>query len=337
MKGKIRIFEGFAGYGGASFATKRMNKMCGKKVFYTIGFSEIEPSAIDLYNANHKDEKGNPLKNWGDIKDINPLELPEFDMFSGGFPCQPFSSAGSLLGELDERGSLFAEIIKICQVKKPKYIFLENVPNLCRGKCKPTFDAILDLLKAIGYDVRTVILNSKDYGVPQSRSRLWFFGVRFDQGGLPDDFDITPPVVDYPERIEQFLDANPSEDLYRTQKQIKHIIDIHEKDDNYFRVKERLCYDYYNKKIREDKFCMTVTPPNHNVVRIVEPPIDGQIRFRKLSVDEHFRLMGFKINDEEREIVYPDNLTYTQLGARAGNGWEVNVVTVLLNHIFNQL
>lgn len=82
---------------------------------------------------------------------------------------------------------------------------------------------------------------------------------------------------------------------------------------------------------------MTITPPNHNVVRIVEPLLNGMDRFRKLSIDEHFRLMGFIINGTKREIVYPDNLTYQELGERAGNGWEINVVTVLLKHIFKQL
>ena len=82
---------------------------------------------------------------------------------------------------------------------------------------------------------------------------------------------------------------------------------------------------------------MTVTPPNHNVVRIVEPPVNGQERLRKLSVDEHFRLMGFVINKSRREITFPKNLTYRELGERAGNGWEINLVTVLLKHIFYQL
>lgn len=82
---------------------------------------------------------------------------------------------------------------------------------------------------------------------------------------------------------------------------------------------------------------MTITPPNHNVVRIVEPPVNGMDRFRKLSIDEHFRLMGFKITDKYREIRYPEHLTYRELGERAGNGWEINLVTILLKHIFNQL
>ena len=214
---------------------------------------------------------------------------------------------------------------------------MENVVNLCRGRFKPTYEAILDIFDAMGYDVKTVILNSVDYGIPQNRQRLWFFGRRKDAGGLPENFTMKPKPITLKHFIEDFLDEYPDEELYRTQVQIDHIKEIHGKSKDYFHVKERLCYDYYNRKIRTDRICMTVTPPNHNVVRIVEPPVNGMDRFRKLSIDEHFRLMGFKINSETREINYPDNLTYQQLGERAGNGWEINVVTILLKHIFKQL
>ena len=82
---------------------------------------------------------------------------------------------------------------------------------------------------------------------------------------------------------------------------------------------------------------MTVTPPEHNIMRIVEPMIDGKERLRKLSIDEHFRLMGFRLDDEVREIKFPSTLNYTKLGRRAGNGWDVNLVSILFKHIFSQI
>ena len=102
-------------------------------------------------------------------------------------------------------------------------------------------------------------------------------------------------------------------------------------------MSEPLCYDIYNRKIRTDRLCMTVTPPEHNVIRIIEPMVNGLERFRKLSLDEHFRLMGFKMDENNHEIKFPSTLNYTKLGRRAGNGWDVNLVGILFNHIFWQL
>ena len=144
-----------------------------------------------------------------------------------------------------------------------------------------------------------------------------------------------PPHVELKYRIKDFLDKKPSEDLYRTQAQIDRIHEI--RNAPIFDVEEPLCYDYYNKKIRTDGICMTVTPPEHNIMRIVEPMVDGKERLRKLSIDEHFRLMGFVLDEETREIKFPPSLNYTKLGRRAGNGWDVNLVSILFKHIFSQL
>ena len=319
---KIKIFEAFAGYGGASFGLKRANIP-----FSTIGFSEIDQDAIDLYSYNFPN-----IRNFGDIQKIDETKLPDFDLFTGGFPCQPFSTVGSRLGELDTRGTLFADIIRICEYKRPKYILLENVKGLCVGTHKPTFHKIISEMERIGYDVKYAVLNSKDYGVPQTRERLWIFGYL---GKLPDKFEFIPPKIELKYRIKDFLDTNPDSELYRTQKQIDRIKELHNIE--LFDVEEPLCYDYYNRKLRTDALCMTVTPPEHNVIRIVEPLKDGHERLRKLSTDEHFRLMGFRIDNNIREIIYPPHLGYTKLGRRAGNGWDVNLVGHIFSNIFSQL
>lgn len=322
-KKTLRVFEGFAGYGGASFGLNKAN--IPHKV---IGYSDIDQEAIELYEYNFPG-----IKNYGDITKIDEKSLPDFDLFTGGFPCQPFSTVGKMLGELDTRGTLFNDIIRICEHKKPQFILLENVKGLLGKKHRPTFDKIISELNRIGYkNVQYAVLNSKDYGVPQNRERLWIFG---QLGGLPDDFVLEPPCVELKYRIKDFLDKNPASELYRTQSQINRIHEIRKAP--VFDVTEPLCYDYYNNKIRTDGICMTVTPPEHNIMRIVEPMVDGQERLRKLSIDEHFRLMGFVLDEENREIKFPPTLNYTKLGRRAGNGWDVNLVSILFRHIFNQL
>jgi len=321
----LRVFEAFAGYGGASFALRRLKRR-GILDYETIGFSEIDPKAVELYKKNFP-----KVKCMGDITKIDAESLPDFDLFTGGFPCQPFSTAGSREGELDDRGTLFADIIRICEIKKPRFIFLENVQGLTTGRLRPTFLKIMAELRRIGYDCQPRLLNSKDYGIPQNRLRLWIFGVL---GGLPENFELTPPPKRRRRRLKDFLDEHPDESLYRSPEQMAHIHEIH--NIGVFDVPEPLCYDYYNRKIRTDGICMTVTPPQHNVVRIVEPMVNGQERFRKLSIDEHYRLMGFRINNKMREIKYPENQTYSELGFRAGNGWDINLVTILFEHIFSQ-
>lgn len=323
---KIKVFEGFAGYGGASFALKRL-KAEGFLDFDIIGYSEFDPDAIALYEYNFPKHH-----NYGDITKIEGNSLPDFDLFTGGFPCQPFSTVGKGLGELDTRGTLFGDIIRICERKQPKYILLENVRGLRVGKHKDTFKKIIKELNRIGYDTRDVVLNSKDYGIPQNRDRLWIFG---QLGPLPENFTLEPPKIDLKYRLKDFLDENPDVELYRSEAQIRRIHQIRTAEK--FDVKEPLCFDYYNRKIRTDGLCMTVTPPEHNVIRIVEPMLNGKERLRKLSLDEHFRLMGFKINAKSREIKYPPNQTYAKLGKRAGNGWDINLVSILLKHIFSQL
>lgn len=319
---KLRVFEGFAGYGGASFGLKKAG--ITHKI---VGFSDIDKEAIQLYTHNFP-----KVKNYGDITQIDETKLPDFDLFTGGFPCQPFSTVGKGLGELDIRGTLFSDIIRICEYKQPKYILLENVRGLCVGKHKPTFEKILLELKRIGYSIDWARLNSRDYGIPQNRERLWIFATLEE---LPMGFTIVPPKIELQSRLSDFLDKNPDEELYRSQAQIDRIKDLHGVEK--FEVDEPLCYDYYNRKLRTDAICMTVTPPEHNVIRIVEPLKEGKERFRKLSLDEHFRLMGFVLNDKVREIKFPADMTYTQLGRRAGNGWDVNLVGILLKHIFSQL
>ena len=178
------------------------------------------------------------------------------------------------------------------------------------------------------------VLNSKDYGIPQNRERLWMFA---QLGGLPENFTLTPPKIESAARIADFLDFSPEEKLYLSDAQIAHLKFKHNIES--FAVDTPLCFDVYNKKIKRDGFSITITQPEHNSLRVVEvPKEDGKEIVRKMSVHEQFRLMGFRISRDlsECEIDF-DNQSYTQLSKRAGNGWDVNLVGILLTHIFKQL
>lgn len=262
-KKTIRVFEAFAGYGGASFGLKR----CGYP-FKVIGMSEIDSSANRMLDVNFPD-----VPKFGNIRSVreqlerNSKYVPNFDLFTGGFPCQPFSSAGLQLGEEDKlgRGTLIYEILKICEIKKPKYIFLENVKGFNSKKFQPTRDIIINRLEGLGYHVRMQMLNTLDYGIPQNRERLWIFAYL---GQLPLSFNMTPPIVPETERprLSAFLDKKPPESVYLKQQQVEHFMEVHTKHNPIqWKVQEPLCFDVYNHKMKLNGITNTLTEPSHNI------------------------------------------------------------------------
>lgn len=344
---KIKVFEGFAGYGGASFALRKLKKQYPGFEYEIVGYSEVDKYASQLYDANHRKPNGDYIKNYGDITLIDPKDLPDFDLFTGGFPCQPFSTAGMQKGLEDPygRGTLFQHIVRICEVKKPKYILMENVKGFKSKKFESTRALMYQMLREIGYannvnDINTCpmgisVLNSKDYGIAQNRERLWMFA---QLGGLPDNFCMTPPKIESNLRISYFLDPEgyvPKE-MYLSTDQINHLKVKHNIE--HFFVEKPLCLDIYNKKIKHDGYSITITQPEHNSLRIIESNNSIEV-VRKMSVTEQFRLMGLEgLQGVGREIdINFAGQSYTQLSKRAGNGWDVNLVTILLNHIFKQL
>ena len=112
----------------------------------------------------------------GDITKIKTEEIPDHDLLVGGFPCQAFSIAGKRLGFDDTRGTLFFEIARILADKKPRYFLLENVRGLLSHSNGKTFQTILEVLSDIGYVLQWEVLNSKNYGVPQNRERVFIIG-----------------------------------------------------------------------------------------------------------------------------------------------------------------
>jgi len=313
---KIKVFEAFAGYGGASFALKN-----ARIPFETIGFSENDKFAVELYEKNHPGVPG-----FGDITKIKPKELPDFDLFTGGFPCQPFSQVGLGKGEEDIRGTLFYDIIRICKEKKPQHILLENVKGLRTNKHGNTLQTIVKSLSKLGYDVVIELLNSKDYGIPQNRDRLWIYGYK---GTLPLTFNLQPPKERLKVFLKDLLEDEPDPALFKSQEQIERLKELYLLD---FIVDEPSCADLYNKNIRKDGISITILEPHHNKMRIVHPPKKKELQVRNYSVVEHFRLMGFK----DGEINFAGQ-SYQQLCKRAANGWDINVAAKIFTHIFEQL
>jgi DNA (cytosine-5)-methyltransferase 1 len=136
-----------------------------------VGYSEIDKYAIKVYERQF-----NGHTNYGDATKINPAELPDFDLLVGGFPCQAFSIAGKRNGFNDTRGTLFFDIARILAEKRPRHLVLENVKGLLSHDSGKTFQTILGVLSDLGYRVEWQVLNSKDFGVPQNRERVFIVG-----------------------------------------------------------------------------------------------------------------------------------------------------------------
>ncbi len=136
-----------------------------------VGYSEIDKYAIQVYEKHFPQHK-----NYRDCTKINVSKLPAFDLLTAGFPCQSFSIAGKRRGFKDTRGTLFFEIARIAKAKRPKNLLLENVKGLLSHDKGNTFATIIGTLDELGYDCEWCVLNSKNFGVPQNRERVFIIG-----------------------------------------------------------------------------------------------------------------------------------------------------------------
>ena len=167
MPKAITYIDLFSGIGGFREGLSRAGG------FVCVGHCEIDKYADQSYRALF-DTKGEWFRE--DVREADPDEMPDFDLLCGGFPCQSFSIAGHRGGFADPRGTLFFEIARLTAAKRPAYLLLENVPGLLNHDGGRTFAAILHTLDGLGYGVEWQVLNSKDFGVPQSRKRVYLIG-----------------------------------------------------------------------------------------------------------------------------------------------------------------
>lgn len=198
----------FAGIGGIRLG---FENAFGKDLD-TVFVSEWDEWAARTYRENFGEQP--PVE--GDITKIEAKDIPPFDICLAGFPCQAFSFAGSHKGFEDDykgqsRGTLFAEVVRICDYHKPRVIFCENVKGLVRHDRGRTFEVIRGAFEEIGYKVSTEVLNSKNFGVPQNRERIYIVCFRSDIA--PDDF-VFPTHAGRRKAIRDILDDAPIPSKY---------------------------------------------------------------------------------------------------------------------------
>ena len=212
---KFRFIDLFAGIGGMRLGFQNNSGLC-------VFSSEFEKNAQATYSANHGEFP------FGDITKIDAADIPDHDVLVAGFPCQAFSHAGLKLGIDDTRGTLFHDIARILEAKKPKFALLENVKGLISHDKGYTLQVILKTLTRIGYscnipkevihhgtakqiqtEAKKMVLTSTDFGVPQNRQRIY---IVLWQDGLIDSFEYPKPTGEKV-KVGDILEANPDPKL----------------------------------------------------------------------------------------------------------------------------
>ena len=313
---KYKMIDLFAGTGAFSYAFHQTNKVD------TVFANDLLESSETIFNLNH-----NTKLTRKDLSLIADEEIPEFDILTGGFPCQPFSIAGMKKGFDDKRSNVFWKILSIIKTHSPKIVVLENVKNLQSHDNGNTYKVIVENLTNLGYHVKTKILNTcRITKVPQNRERIYI--VCFKDKELYDKFDFdfkeveNEPIVNFLEEEKEKI----ADKYYYTESKSA----IYKKlAENAIKpIDTNTVYQYRRYYVRENKtsVCPTLTANmgsgGHNV-----PIILDKKGIRKLTPRECFSLQGFP-----KDYKVP-NLSDSKLYSLAGNAVSVPVVSLIANRI----
>lgn len=328
----FRSIDLFAGIGGIRLGFDDAFKNNIKTVFV----SEWDKYAQKTYRANFADN----FDIAGDITKIEASHIPAFDICLAGFPCQAFSLAGKHMGFEDDykgicRGTLFQDVVRICEYHKPKVIFCENVKGLTIHDKGRTFKVITKAFEQIGYTVFHKILNSKDFGVPQNRERIYIVCFRNDicvsQFNFPKGNGLKACIRDIMEQApispKYYLSDTYVETLRRHKAR-------HEAAGHGFGYEIRPLDSIAGAIVcggmgRERN--LLIDHREHSM--IPETRIKGSINkedIRKMTPREWARLQGFP---DDYKLILADTHLYKQLG----NSVTVNVISAIAKEIYNIL
>ncbi len=284
-----------------------------------IGYSEINKYAIATYQKHFGGHK-----NYGNATKIKPEEIPDFDILVGGFPCQAFSIAGSRKGFDDTRGTLFFDIARILKVKQPKMFLLENVKGLLNHDGGNTFTKILQTIDELGYDAEWQVLNSKHFGVPQNRERVFIIG-HLRGESFSQIFPITGNDQESNTKIGKGVKAY---DVLNN-REVSEMGTLRAGGSNtpsWF-VAHNIYGGFKEDKPREFKeYSPTIRTPKGGGHL---PSLTNGIKIRRLTPTECERLQGF-----------PDNWTLgsdTQRYKQCGNAVTVNVIEAIVSKMLNTI
>lgn len=284
-----------------------------------VGYSEIDKYADQIYQKHFGG------RNYGDATKINARELPDFELLVGGFPCQAFSVAGKRAGFNDTRGTLFFDIARICKEKQPRNLVLENVKGLLSHDQGKTFQTILGVLADLGYFVEWQVLNSKDFGVPQNRERVFIIG---HLGGEPTA-KVFPITGTNGKDIEQLNQPKHSNDRVYSTGGASPTLNTAQGGNRQPFIAPVLTPDRTVKR-QNGRRMKTNGEPAFTVNTQDRHGIYNGARIRRLTPLECERLQGFPDN-------WTEGLSDTQRYKTLGNAVTVNVVQAVITKLLERL
>ncbi len=309
----MRFIDLFAGVGGMRIAAALNGANC-------VFTSEIDKFARSTYSQNFEIPE---TEIFGDVREIDPKDVPDHELLLAGFPCQPFSYAGKKLGFRDAtRGTLFFYIAEIIAAKRPRMVLLENVRGLMSQDGGRTFKIIVDTLSELGYVVHAKLLNARDFGLPQNRVRLFMVAIR-DDLDWAHMFAFPEPLADRNKlKLGQILDEEPDKSLVISDRMWSSHLERKERN-------RQLGRGFgYQLFTRQSPYSATISARyGKDGSEILIDERDGK-NPRKLSSREAFRLQGFP-------DWFAPHPSYVQATKQAGNSVPIPVVDAVIRQMLS--
>ncbi len=302
----------FSGIGGIDLAFKQ----AGCKILWAI---ENDTACCKTYRHNFKDT----MLIERDVRFVDPTTLCGVDIITAGFPCQPFSIAGKQKGFDDARGYLFYEVGKFIRMHSPRFVFLENVPNLMEHDDGKTFLIVHNVLSELDYSIKYMVMRTSEYGdIPQIRDRIYIVAFRnqadCDRFGFPEKMNLEVNIEDVLMRKQRKSDVYYYGEDDSFYKKISEIVVRH---DSIYRV-------YHDSiKVTQNHMCPTLTA-SMGASKNQVPLVVDDYGIRKLTLRECLDFQGFP-----KEFHFPKSITINDAYKQIGNTVSVPVVKRLAGAI----
>lgn len=320
----MKFLDLFSGIGGFRLGMEAAGHSC-------IGFCEKDKFARASYKSIFNTEGEIEIHDITTVSDEAIQSIGHVDVICGGFPCQAFSIAGNRKGFEDTRGTLFFEIARFASILKPRILFLENVKGLLNHDKGRTFGTILQTLDELGYDVEWQVLNSKNFGVPQNRERVFIVGYLRGTGGrkvfpIRGESENTNCVRQIGNLIQtNSFGGNPHRGRVYSSNGISPCLNCMGGGGREPKILQ-IARGFNQGGVHNIAPTITKNSYQENNFLIIKDVINRDFRIRKLTPKECWRLQGFPDWAFERAAKVNSN---SQLYKQAGNSVTVNVIEVI--------